>query len=205
MATRQLTLTIPDSLAVRLDAYPGNLKLSAFFQEKLTEFLDAEDAKTTAALKEQQILDIKAVGLLVKGEHAAAYEGGRQAGRAWAWEQTDEQLVKAHAAASLYPFPPELGRNDLLPKSLLANDPRLKAYIPAMLGAEVMKNLAATPEPVFMLPSARKDEALIWVYGWNTGLDEVFDEKRESEGLADARPKSVPKSKRGGPKRPPST
>jgi hypothetical protein len=197
MATRKLTLTIPNSLAARLDAYPGNLKLSAFLQEKLIEFLDAEEVKTTAALKEQQILDIKAIGLRVRGEYAAAYERGCQAGRVWAEGLSDEQLAKAHASTSLYPYPPELGRNDLLPKSLLADDPRLAAYIQAMLGDEVMNNLAATPEPVFMLPGTRKEEALTWVYGWNTGLDEVCYEKRTSA--------SVSKSQRGRRKRPPSS
>ncbi len=204
MATRKLTLTIPGSLAARLDAYPGNLKLSAFLQEKLGEFLDAEEAKVTAALKEQQILDIKAVGLRARGEYLAAYQSGCQAGRAWAEGLPDEQLAKTQAAAALYPYPPELGRQDLLPKSLLADDPRLAAYVKVMLGAEVMGKLALTPEPVFMLPSTRKDEALIWVYGWNTGLDEVGDEKRTSEGPANRRSKSVPKSQRGGRKRPPS-
>ena len=204
MATRKLTLTIPESLAARLDAYPGNLKLSAFLQEKLTEFLDAEDAKVTAALKEQQILDIRAVQLSAGGQYAAAHKAGYQAGRSWARTLLPAQLVEAYTKTSLHPYPLELGRSELPPKSLLTDDPRIEQYVPAMLGREIMDAFISSPEPVFMLSADRKDEALIWVYGWNDALDDVYREHRESEKITGGRSKPAPKQKTYGSGKPPS-
>ena len=203
MATRKLTLTIPDSLAARLDAYPGNLKRSAFLQEKLTEFLDAEDAKSTALLKEQQVLDIRAVRLAMNGEYASARKAGYKAGLVWAKTLLPGQLVEAYTKVSLHPYPRELGWPELPPKSLLTDDPRIEQYVPAMLGREIMNAFKSSPEPVFMLSADRKDEALIWVYGWNDALDDIYREQRESENDLGGRSKPAPKQKHGPRKRPP--
>jgi len=203
MATRKLTLTIPDTLAARLDAYPGNLKLSAFMQEKLTEFLDAEDAKTTALLKEQQILDIRAVRLAMNGEYATARKAGHKAALAWAKTLLPGQLVEAYTKTSLHPYPLELGRPELLPKSLLTDDPRIELYVPTMLGREIMNAFKSSPEPVFMLSADRKDETLIWVYGWNEAVSDAYQEQRESENDLGGRSKPASKQKHGPRKRPP--
>ena len=184
MATKKLTLTIPEGLAARLDAYPGQLKLSAFLQEKLTEFLDAEDAKTMELMRQQQALDEKALNLVMAGQYAAAYEAGRLAGVSWAESLKGERLSAAHTQSLLKPYPLELGWTDLLPRSLLTDDPRINHYVTAMLGREVMNAFLSSPKPVFLLPSGKKDEALVWVYGWNTGLDEAHREQQELIGMA---------------------
>lgn len=202
MATRKLTLTIPDSLAARLDAYPGNLKLSAFLQEKLTEFLDAEDAKTMELMREQQALDNKALDMVMAGQHVRALEEGRKAGESWAESLKTDQLMAAHSRAVLVPYPLELGRADLLPKSLLKDDRRLKSYVETMLGAEVMNAFISSPEPVFMLPSGKRDEALVWVYGWNTGLDDARRERRELEMMTEGPSVTASPTKQSRRKRP---
>ena len=55
----------------------------------MTKFLDAEDAKTTALLKEQQILGIRAVRLTMNGGYAAAL----WAALAWAKTLLPGQLI----------------------------------------------------------------------------------------------------------------
>ena len=83
MGTRKVTLTIPESLAARLDAYPGRLKLSAFLQEKLAAFLDSEEAKAVALMNERQSLSNRVHEMVMNGEHGSAYTGGRNHGKSW--------------------------------------------------------------------------------------------------------------------------
>ena len=202
MATRKLTLTIPESLAERLDAYPGRLKLSAFLQEKLTEFLDAEEAKAVAVMREQQSLDEKVLVMVMHGHHASAYERGKSEGAAWAKSLNRDQLMDEHARTALNPYPLELGRPDLLPQSLLRDDPRFKAYAETMLGPDVLNSFLSAREPVFMLPSGKRDEALAWISGWNDGLGDVHREQLEFDWMTGGPPEEAPsKPKRGRRKR----
>ena len=174
MSTRKVTLTIPESLAARLDAYTGRLKLSAFLQEKLTEFLDAEEAKAVDLMNEQQSLSNRVLEMVMNGEHGAAYVGGRNNGRSWAGSMSAEEMIATRTKLSLNPFPLEFGRPDLLSKSLLESDPRLKSYTETLLGPELTLALRAGSEPVFMLSADKKKEALAWISGWNDGVEDVY-------------------------------
>jgi hypothetical protein len=174
MSTRKVTLTIPESLAARLDAYPGHLKLSAFLQEKLTEFLDAEEAKAVDLMNERQSLSNRVLEMVMNGEHGAAYVGGRNNGRSWAGSMSTGEMIDTRTRLSLNPYPLELGRPDLLPKSLLESDPRLKSYAETLLGPELTLSLKAGLEPVFMLSADKKEEALAWISGWNDGVEDVY-------------------------------
>ena len=176
MSTRKVTLTIPESLAERLDAYPGRLKLSTFLQEKLTEFLDAEEAKAVALLNERQSLSNRVHEMVMHGQHGAAYVAGRHKGAAWAAPKGAEEVKEAHTSLLLNPYPLELGRPDLLPKSLLEDDPRLKVYAETLLEPELTQGLTAGPGSLFMLPPDKKDEALAWLLGWSNGVYDVYSE-----------------------------
>jgi hypothetical protein len=195
MSTRKVTLTIPESLAVRLDAYPGRLKLSAFLQEKLTAFLDAEEAKAVDLMNEQQFLSNRVLEMVMNGKHGAAYVSGRNKGRSWAGPMSAEEMIATRTGLSLNPFPLELGRPDLLPKSLLESDPRLKVYAETMLGPELTLALRAGPESVFMLSLDKKDEALAWISGWNDGVEDVYRDMCD-EGLIMALASAKPRTRR---------
>jgi hypothetical protein len=183
MSTRKYTLTIPESLAARLDAWPGHLKLSAFLQEKLTEFLDAEEAKAVTLMNEQQSLSNRVHEMVMYGKHGSAYVAGRHQGQNWAGPMSIEDVIETRRSQLQHPYPLELGRPDLLPKSLLADDPRLKAYAEILLGPEFTQAITAGPEPVFMLPAEKKDEALAWISGWNDGVDDAYRDKADNGEL----------------------
>ena len=119
MGIRKVTLTIPESLAARLAAYPGRLKLSAFLQEKLAAFLDAEESKIVALMNERQSLSNRVHEMVMNGEHGSSYIAGRNKGQSWAGPLSAEEMIAARTRLSLNPYPLELSRLELLPKSLL--------------------------------------------------------------------------------------
>jgi hypothetical protein len=137
--------------------------------------------------------------MLTRGEYASAYTDGRNQGRTWAGPMSVEKMIAVHAGLSLNPYPLELGRPDPPPKSLLEDDPRLKAYAETILGPELAKALTSGPGAVFMLSPDKKDEALVWLSGWNDGVDDARREMADYGWLAMADEK--PPSSTTRPKR----
>ena len=154
--TRKITLSIPDLLHERMEAWRKSFNLSKMFQDALTEAIHKKEAFQRRLQEDHDMGEIIERLRREKMQSEGNYsENGKQQGIEWA--------KSAHYDDLLYVV-------ELSPTPAMVTDPRLAPYFCTIIEEDPL--MEASPDGI-------NKYTRLFIEGWHRGIVELWNEIKE--------------------------